>query len=77
MGVTPAFNKLVRRAEYFGERQGIVTGDRQPAAPFGAVGSERPDDDEAPGADGSENSLGIGSAILGFSQEMKSCTVMP
>ena len=49
MGVAPAFNKLVRRAEYFYERHGIVMGDRQPAAPFGAVGSERPDDDEAPG----------------------------
>ena len=77
MGVVPALNKLVGRAEYFNERHGIVTGDRQPAAPIGTVGSKRPDDDEAPGADGSEDSLGIGSAVLGFSQEMKSCAVMP
>ena len=77
MGVAPAFNKLVRRAEYFYERHGIVTGDGQPAAPFGPVGSERPDDDEASGADGSEDSLGIGCAVLGLGQEMKSCAIVP
>jgi hypothetical protein len=77
MSLISAFNQLERRAEYFAERSGIVTDDRQAAAPFGTIRSERPDDDVATGTHGSQDPLGIGGPILRISQEMKSCAVVP
>jgi len=52
MGVIAALNQLKRVAEYFTERGGIVTDDRQPTAPFGTIRSECPDDNMAAGAHG-------------------------
>jgi len=47
-----AFNKFERGAKKLTERSGIMTNDRQPAAPFRTIQSECANDNMAAGAHG-------------------------
>ena len=77
MSMGPALRQIERRSEYFADRGGVVTDNRQAAATFGTVQRERPNNYVAAGAHGSQNSFGIGSTVLRISQKMKRGAVVP
>ena len=49
VGVIAAFDQFEGSAEHFAKRDRVVADDRQPAASFGTIRSEGPDDDVAAG----------------------------
>ena len=72
-----ALRQNERRSEYFADRDGVVTDNRQSAATFGAVQGERPDNYVATRTHGSQNSFGVVSTVFAISQRMKCGAVVP
>ena len=77
MSMGTALRQIERSSEYFADRGGVITDNRQAVATFGTDQRERPNNYVATRTHGAQNSFGVGSAILRISQKMERGAVVP